>query len=121
MIDSPFFHSRRDLLQRAKGFLHQRGYVHHHRTLELSVERGVVVVQGQVPTFYLRQVAVECIKHVAGAVQVVDLIRVVHSPVQPRATASPVVEQGSSALSMRYHADVPDTAGTAEDTPRSHF
>lgn len=39
----------RDLLQRVKGFLHQRGYGP-HRTLEIGVERGVVVVQGRVPT-----------------------------------------------------------------------
>ena len=32
----------RFLLQRVKGCLHQRGYAS-HRTLEISVERGVVV------------------------------------------------------------------------------
>lgn len=114
-----------DLLRRVEGFLHQRGYVP-HRILEISVEQGVVLVQGRVPTFYLRQVAVECIKRVAGVIRVVDLIKAVDSPVQSQATGSPVDEQESPAVSTRNRADVPDMAGTAKYalrpfTPRRHL
>lgn len=70
-----FTEADRSLLQRVKCFLYQRGYPP-HRALEISVERGVVVVQGKVPTFYLRQVAVACIQRVAGVTRVVDLIEV---------------------------------------------
>jgi hypothetical protein len=110
----------RDLLQRVKGYLYQRGYGP-HRTLEISVERGVVVVQGRVPTFYLRQIAVECIKRVAGVTQVVDLIAVVDGPVQPQATDSPVDEQEFPAVSTRHRADVLDMAGTAKVASRPYF
>ena len=68
-----------DLVQRVKRFLHQKGYAP-HRTLEISVERGKVMVQGRVPSFYLRQIAVECIKRVAGVTQIVDRIDVVDRP-----------------------------------------
>lgn len=115
-----FAEAERDLLQRVKGFLHQRGYGP-HRTLEISVERGVVVVQGLMPTFYLRQLAVECIKRVAGVTQVVDLIKVVDGAVQPQATDSPVDVQESPTESTRHRADVPDMAGTAKDASRPYF
>jgi osmotically-inducible protein OsmY len=110
----------RGLLQRVKGFLYQRGYAP-HRALEIGVERGVVVVQGQVPTFYLRQIAVECIKRVAGVIQVVDLIKVVDGRVQPQTTDSPVDEQESPTVSTRHNAVVPDMAGTAKDASRPYF
>jgi osmotically-inducible protein OsmY len=49
--------------------------------LEISVERGVVLVQGTVATYYLRQIAIEYIKRVEGAIQVIDQIEVVDGPV----------------------------------------
>lgn len=73
----------RNLLQRVKGFPCQRCHWF-HRELKVSDKRGIAVVQGQLPTFYLRQVAVECIKRVAGVTQVVDLIQVVGDQCQPR-------------------------------------
>lgn len=42
-----------NLLRRVKRFLVQRGYGP-HRTLEVNAEQGFVVIQGRVPTFYLR-------------------------------------------------------------------
>ncbi len=109
----------RDLLQRVKGFLHQRGYAP-HRTLEISVERDEVVVQGRVPTFYLRQIAVECIKRVAGVTQVVDLIQVVDGPRQPQTSANFEDEQVSSESSMPHRVDLQDTAQTGHDAPHTH-
>lgn len=73
----------RALLQRVKFVLHQRCYAS-HRSLEISAERSVVVVQGRLPTFYLRQIAVEWIKRVAGVTHVIDLIKVGDDPRQPQ-------------------------------------
>ena len=63
----------RDLLQLLTGLLRQRGF-DSLRTLVLSVEGGVVAVQGPVPSYHLRQIAVECIRRVAGVTRVVDQI-----------------------------------------------
>ena len=68
--------AERDLRRRLNRLLDQQGYGP-HRTLALSVERDVVVVQGRVPTYYLRQVAVDCLQRVAGVTQVIDRIEVV--------------------------------------------
>jgi len=64
-----------DLLKRVRRFLHQRGYAI-FRTLKISIERDVVVVQGRLPSFYLRQTAIECVKRVPGARQVIDKLQV---------------------------------------------
>lgn len=113
-----FAEADRNLLQRVKGFLHQRGYAP-HRTLEISVERGVVVVQGRVPTFYLRQIAFECIKRVAGVTQVVDLIEVADDPRQRQANGNSEDEQESSAVSTPHRVVLPDLTRMAQDTHRS--
>lgn len=74
----------RELLRRVKSFLDQQGYST-HRTLEISVEQGRVLLQGQLPSFYMRQLAVECVKRVAGVHQIVDLIMVADpDPALPR-------------------------------------
>lgn len=65
----------RELLQRVEGFLHQQGYAI-FRTLKIRIERDVVLVQGCVPSFYLRQIAVGCVKRVAGVRQVIDELQV---------------------------------------------
>lgn len=51
-----------------------------HLLVEISAKGGVVLVQGKVRTFYLRQVAVECIKRQRGVIQVIDLIEVADCP-----------------------------------------
>ena len=104
----------RDLRQRVKGFLHQRGYGP-HRTLEIGIERGVVVVQGRVPTFYLRQIAVECVKRVAGVTQVVDLIEVADDPRQRQPNDNSENEQESPAAATRHRVDFSEMARTAHD------
>jgi osmotically-inducible protein OsmY len=73
----------RDLHQRVTSLLQQRGYAS-HQALQINVERGVVVVRGRLPTFYLRQIAIECIKRVASVRQVVDLIEVGDDPRSPK-------------------------------------
>jgi len=78
----------RDLLRRVRGFLYQKAYPR-LRALDITVDRGIVVIRGQVPTYYLRQVAVECIRHVAGVTQVVDLIEVTAPEQRPKAREAP--------------------------------
>lgn len=66
-----------ELLQQVKSSLHQLGY-RASGTLEIQIERGTAVLQGRVPTFYLRQIAVECVKRVTGVTQIIDRIDVVY-------------------------------------------
>jgi hypothetical protein len=56
--------------------LHQTGYFQ-HRTLDIAVDHGTVILEGNLPTWHLRQIALECIRRVTGVVRVVDRIRVV--------------------------------------------
>lgn len=56
--------------------LHQRGYGQ-HQALNITVEHGTVTVEGFVPTWHQRQIAVECVRRVAGVIRVVDRIQVV--------------------------------------------
>ena len=108
----------RDLPQRVEACLHQHGYWP-HKALEINAERGVVLVQGLVPTFYLQQIAVECTKRVAGVAQGIDLIEVLDSPVQSQATDSPVEKQESPAVLNRHSVDFPTLTRTVQDTLRS--
>lgn len=107
----------RGLLQRVQGFLHDRGYVP-HRTLEISVVRSVVMVHGRVPTFYLRQIAVECIKRVAGVIQVIDLIEVADDARQQQPKDNSKDVPGALVVSTRHRMDVPNMAHTAHDVFR---
>lgn len=114
-----------DLLQRVTRFLHQKGYPP-HLALEISIEQGVVVVQGRVPTFYLRQIAVECIKHVAGVARVIDLIKVEDRPGQPACDAPPHVRMVDARLFTDggqhiLHGGYLKTPGvrSSSDSPRS--
>jgi len=110
--------AERDLLQRVQLCLHQHGYGP-YMALEINVERGVVLVQGRVPTFYLRQIAVECIKHVAGVTQLVDLIQVVDGPRQSQTSANFEDEQVSSVSPMRHRMDLQNTAQPGHDAPHT--
>jgi osmotically-inducible protein OsmY len=65
----------RCLLYRLKRSLNELGYAR-HRTLEVSVEQSVVKLQGKVPTFHLRQLAIACVLRVTGGCQLVDSIDV---------------------------------------------
>ncbi len=74
-IQQPSEESDYELLQRVTRFLDARGD-QPHRSLKLTVEQGTVMVQGRVPSYYLRQIALECIKRVAGVTRIVDQINV---------------------------------------------
>jgi len=56
--------------------LHGKGYLQ-HRALGITVNQNTVIVDGIVPAWHLRQIALECIRRVPGVVRVVDQIRVV--------------------------------------------
>lgn len=64
-----------DLRQNVMLALDQKGYPH-HRTLEVRTDHGSVIVEGALPTYHLRQVAIECIRGVPGVTSIVDRIRV---------------------------------------------
>jgi hypothetical protein len=104
-----------DLLQRVTRFLNQKGHVL-LQSLEITVDQGVVLVRGRVPTFYLRQVAIACIKHVAGVTKVVDLIEVVSGP-SKRALSVDCEEQKESEES-RF--DVAGITRTAREAHQGH-
>jgi len=73
-----------DLQRRVRAFLAGR---HHQalRRLRVDVEADAVVLSGTVPTFHQRQVAVECAKHVAGVLRVVDRLNVSDLPEERQA------------------------------------
>jgi osmotically-inducible protein OsmY len=48
------------------------------RKLQFSVEQGIVSIRGQLPSFYLCQLALESVKRVPGVVRVVNQIDVVY-------------------------------------------
>jgi osmotically-inducible protein OsmY len=64
-----------DISQRIKSAFELRGYSA-IKTLLFNVEQGVVTVRGRLPSFYLCQVAIECVKHVPGVVRVINQIEV---------------------------------------------
>ncbi|MBL8817312.1 MAG: BON domain-containing protein [Planctomyces sp.] len=55
--------------------LRKKGYSH-LQTLNVHADRATVIVEGVLPTFHLRQIALECIKRVEGVSRVVDRIEV---------------------------------------------
>lgn len=63
-----------DLCQRVELFL--RGRNRDFANIAVHDEEGVLHLTGQVPTYYLRQIALECAKRVAGARNVIDELRV---------------------------------------------
>ena len=63
------------LINRVKLFLQAIGAAR-LQPMEIDACNGVVTVEGAARSYYERQVAVACIKRVAGVQQVVDRIRV---------------------------------------------
>lgn len=90
----------RELLQQVKSSLHHLGY-RSIRTLEIQIERGTAVLQGRVPTVYLRQIAVECVKRVTGVTQIIDRIDVVYLPDDCGVIESSEVESITTVVSTR--------------------
>ena len=102
----PSEESDHDLLQRLTRFLDERGYPP-HRALELEVEQGTVVVHGRVPSYHMRQIAVECIKRVAGVRRIVDRITVAERPDENPSNGSSENEPASFCPTRRYRVDCP--------------
>ncbi len=71
----PSSESDGELLQRVTSSLARQNYGAHH-TLRIDVRDGVVRVCGRVPSFYMRQVAVECIRRVPGVSRLEDHMEV---------------------------------------------
>lgn len=63
------------LLVQVQKSLQQLGY-QAVRTLAVQVHQGCLAVQGQVPSYFLRQVALECIKRQDGVTRIIDRIEV---------------------------------------------
>jgi hypothetical protein len=105
----------RNLLQHVKVLLCQRCHWF-HQVLKVSVKRGIAVVQGQLPTFYLRQVAVECVNRASGVTQVVDLIQVVGDHCQPREESED--QREASVVVMLQGVGFPDLDQTSQNPHR---
>jgi osmotically-inducible protein OsmY len=65
-----------DLRERVRLYLIHSGHLP-IRLLDVEAQSGIVTLRGTVPTFYFRQLAVECAKRVAGTLGVVDHILIV--------------------------------------------
>ena len=68
-----------DLCKNVVNSLDQTGYLH-HRSLKIRADEGIVFVEGILPTWFMRQVALECIKRVEGVNGVIDQIQVRTDP-----------------------------------------
>lgn len=68
-----------DLKRRVSGFLNHLHYPNLHE-LDVSVEHGVVAVQGVVPSYYEKQVALNACRRVAGVLVLDDRIEVMNKP-----------------------------------------
>lgn len=64
-----------DLQRRVHAFLADRHY-QALRRLQIEVKDGVVLLSGTLPTFHQRQVALDCARHVAGVLRVIDRLNV---------------------------------------------
>jgi osmotically-inducible protein OsmY len=47
------------------------------RTIEVAAQGGTVVLRGKVPTFYQKQLCLNCCRRVAGVLEVIDQVDVV--------------------------------------------
>jgi hypothetical protein len=54
------------------------------RHIEVAVKNGIAIVEGTVGSYHERQVAVACVKRVAGVRTVTDLIVVLHDRIPSR-------------------------------------
>ncbi|MDP1562188.1 MAG: BON domain-containing protein [Pirellulaceae bacterium] len=109
-----------DLFLRVRDLLHQRGY-EPLRTLEICVERGVVIVQGTLSAYYLRQVAVECIRRVAGVDRFIDRIEVVYLHDNCTVNDGSISEPKTSTKPTEPRSDWLDMERAAEGESSFHF
>ncbi len=71
-----------DLKRRVRNFLWQRGTAA-LRSIDVEADNGTVVLRGKVPSYYARQLCLNCCQHVAGVVRVVDEVKVEWPTDQP--------------------------------------
>lgn len=109
-----------ELLQRVTSSLHHQGH-RSIRTLEIQIERGTAVLQGRVPTFYMRQIAVECVKRVAGVTQIIDRIDVVYLADDCGVIESSEVESITAVVSTEYRMGFSNAVRAIQDKRRVHF
>jgi osmotically-inducible protein OsmY len=78
-MDRPFAdaQSDRDLERRVTSFLAAR-HVPGLRNLAVEAENGVVTVSGQVLTFYEKQLCNQCCRRVAGVLELINAVDVMH-------------------------------------------
>ncbi len=78
-MDRPFADPQhdRDLERRVASFLATR-HVPGLRNLEVEAQDGVVTVSGQVLTFYEKQLCNQCCRRVAGVLQLINEVDVMH-------------------------------------------
>jgi osmotically-inducible protein OsmY len=110
----------RELLQQVKSSLHHRG-CRSVRILEIKIERGTAVLLGRVPTFYMRQIAVECVKRVTGVTQIIDRIDVMYLPDDCGVTESSEVESTTAVVSTEHRMGFPNAVRAIQDKRRVHF
>jgi osmotically-inducible protein OsmY len=67
-----------DLVHRVRLFL-ETLHLPALRRVRVEVENGVVIIEGRVGSFHERQLALACVRRVAGVRQIVDNIRVVET------------------------------------------
>ena len=89
------------------------------RPLVVQITRGTASVQGQVSSFFLRQVAVECIKRHAGVTRIIDHIEVVYPPEDIRDKKCLVDETNNSTLSTEHRVGLTAIRRTSQDSFRS--
>jgi osmotically-inducible protein OsmY len=80
------------------------------RRLLFSVERGVVTVRGHFSSFYLCQVAIECVKRVPGVDRVKNHIEVVYALISKRDS---VESDGESKPHLRSRVELSVSEGAA--------
>jgi osmotically-inducible protein OsmY len=107
----------RELLQQVKSSLHQLGY-RAIGTLEIQIERGTAVLQGRVPTFYLRQIAVECVKRMTGVTQIIDRIDVMYLPDDCGVAESSEVASVTPVVSTQHRLGAPNAVRAMQDKRR---
>lgn len=62
-----------DLERRVVNYLVGRG-IPNLRRIRVAADRGTVVLEGHVPSFYQKQLCINCSRRVAGVVELIDRI-----------------------------------------------
>ena len=84
-----------DVAERVRRFLNRQQRPALCR-LRVQADEGLLTLAGEVSSYYERQVAVECTRHVVGVVKIVDQI-VVRQPSRPAALTERTIPVGGGA------------------------